>query len=228
MRWRLLSVIFAAGIFTGILSGTKMVDAIAGSVVAMVPPEFGPYLAVITGILSMPFTFFLSNDAFYFGILPILSGSRLPLRNHRRRDGARLARGPAGAPAQSSCSFYLPAGGPGQGRVRRPPEVHAQVDRGHFADPAAGQPPDRGHPVGWQMAALCKPDAIHWVDGSKAEYDRLCNEMVDAGTFTRLNQKKWPGCFYAKSDPSDVARVEERTFICSNSKEAAPARRTTG
>jgi CitMHS family citrate-Mg2+:H+ or citrate-Ca2+:H+ symporter len=68
-----VSVIFAAGIFTGILSGTKMVDAIAGSVVAMVPPEFGPYLAVITGILSMPFTFFLSNDAFYFGILPILT-----------------------------------------------------------------------------------------------------------------------------------------------------------
>jgi CitMHS family citrate-Mg2+:H+ or citrate-Ca2+:H+ symporter len=66
-------VIFAAGIFTGILSGTKMVDAIAGSVVALVPPALGPYLAVITGILSMPFTFFLSNDAFYFGVLPILT-----------------------------------------------------------------------------------------------------------------------------------------------------------
>ena len=69
-----------------------------------------------------------------------------------------------------------------------------------------------------KMAALCKPDKIHWVDGSKAEYDRLCNDMVDAGTFVRLNQKTWPGCFYAKSDPSDVARVEERTYICSNSK----------
>ena len=68
-----VAVIFAAGIFTGILSGTKMVDAIAGSVVAMVPPSMGPYLAVITGILSMPFTFFLSNDAFYFGVLPILT-----------------------------------------------------------------------------------------------------------------------------------------------------------
>ena len=68
-----VAVIFAAGIFTGILSGTKMVDAIAGSVVALVPPALGPYLAVITGILSMPFTFFLSNDAFYFGVLPVLT-----------------------------------------------------------------------------------------------------------------------------------------------------------
>ncbi len=68
-----VAVIFAAGIFTGILSGTKMVDAIAGSVIAIVPPFLGPYLAVITGILSMPFTFFLSNDAFYFGVLPTLT-----------------------------------------------------------------------------------------------------------------------------------------------------------
>ena len=68
-----VAVIFAAGIFTGVLSGTKMVDAIANSVVALVPPVLGPYLAVITGILSMPFTFFLSNDAFYFGVVPILS-----------------------------------------------------------------------------------------------------------------------------------------------------------
>ena len=68
-----VAVIFAAGIFTGVLSGTKMVDAIANSVVALVPPALGQYLAVITGILSMPFTFFLSNDAFYFGVVPILS-----------------------------------------------------------------------------------------------------------------------------------------------------------
>lgn len=67
------AVIFAAGVFTGILSGTKMVDAIANSVVALVPPSLGPYMAVITGLLSMPFTFFLSNDAFYFGVVPILS-----------------------------------------------------------------------------------------------------------------------------------------------------------
>ena len=66
-------LIFAAGIFTGILSGTKMVDAIANSVVALVPPALGPYLAVVTGLLSVPFTFFISNDAFYYGVLPILA-----------------------------------------------------------------------------------------------------------------------------------------------------------
>lgn len=66
-------VIFAAGIFTGILSGTGMINAMAHSVVDIVPPSLGPYLAVITGILSVPFTFFISNDAFYFGVLPILA-----------------------------------------------------------------------------------------------------------------------------------------------------------
>jgi phosphoenolpyruvate carboxykinase (GTP) len=53
------------------------------------------------------------------------------------------------------------------------------------------------HLLRWveKMATLCKPDRIHWVDGSKAEYDQLCNEMVEAGTFIKLNQKTWPGCF---------------------------------
>jgi CitMHS family citrate-Mg2+:H+ or citrate-Ca2+:H+ symporter len=68
-----VSLIFAAGIFVGILSGTKMVDAIATSVVAVIPDWMGPYLAIITGLLSIPFTFFISNDAFYFGIVPILA-----------------------------------------------------------------------------------------------------------------------------------------------------------
>ena len=71
------------------------------------------------------------------------------------------------------------------------------------------------------MAALCAPDAIHWVDGSQAEYDALCAQMVGSGTLTRLNEKLWPGCYYARSDASDVARVEDRTFICSHSREAA-------
>ena len=72
-----------------------------------------------------------------------------------------------------------------------------------------------------KMADLCQPAAIHWVDGSRQEYGDLCAEMVTAGTLIKLNRKKWPGCFLARSDPSDVARVEDRTFICALSKEAA-------
>lgn len=68
-------LIFAAGIFTGILSGTKMVDAMAASVTGTIPASMGPYLAPITALVSIPFTFFISNDAFYFGMLPILAES---------------------------------------------------------------------------------------------------------------------------------------------------------
>ena len=67
------SLIFAAGIFTGILSGTGMVDAMAKSLLAIIPHSFGPYLAVFTALVSLPFTFFMSNDAFYFGILPVIA-----------------------------------------------------------------------------------------------------------------------------------------------------------
>ncbi|MEX2044690.1 MAG: phosphoenolpyruvate carboxykinase domain-containing protein, partial [Opitutus sp.] len=78
------------------------------------------------------------------------------------------------------------------------------------------------HLLRWveKMSDLCRPAAIHWVDGSKEEYDLLCEKLVESGTFTRLNEKLWPGCFHARSDPDDVARIEERTFICSQSKEA--------
>lgn len=72
-----------------------------------------------------------------------------------------------------------------------------------------------------KVAALTKPAAIHWVDGSQEEYDSLCAQLVNAGTFTKLNQKLWPNCYYARSDASDVARVEDRTFICSLSKDSA-------
>ncbi|MBC7894890.1 MAG: citrate transporter [Cytophagaceae bacterium] len=68
-----VGLIFAAGVFTGILSGTKMVDAMAESVIRIIPAPLGPYLSVVTGVLSIPFTFFISNDAFYFGVLPILA-----------------------------------------------------------------------------------------------------------------------------------------------------------
>jgi phosphoenolpyruvate carboxykinase (GTP) len=72
-----------------------------------------------------------------------------------------------------------------------------------------------------KMAALTRPAAIHWVDGSTAEYDALCAQLVASGTFTKLNAQQWPGCFLARSDPGDVARVEDRTFICSLSKDNA-------
>jgi citrate-Mg2+:H+ or citrate-Ca2+:H+ symporter, CitMHS family len=68
-----VGLIFAAGVFTGILSGTKMVDAMADSVITLVPTALGPYLAIVTAVLSVPFTFLISNDAFYFGVLPILA-----------------------------------------------------------------------------------------------------------------------------------------------------------
>jgi phosphoenolpyruvate carboxykinase (GTP) len=79
------------------------------------------------------------------------------------------------------------------------------------------------HLLKWveKMAALTTPAAIHWVDGSQEEYDGLCARLVAGGTFTKLNEKLWPGCFLARSDPGDVARVEDRTFICSLSKNAA-------
>jgi phosphoenolpyruvate carboxykinase (GTP) len=79
------------------------------------------------------------------------------------------------------------------------------------------------HLLRWidKMADLTKPAAIHWVDGSQEENDRLCAEMVTSGTMIKLNQDLWPGCYYARSTPDDVARVEDRTFICSLSKDNA-------
>ncbi len=84
-------------------------------------------------------------------------------------------------------------------------------------------PTTNRHLIRWveKMADLCQPSSIHWIDGSQAEYEHLCDQLVTAGTFFPLDDTLWPGCFYARSAPNDVARVEDRTFICSLSKDNA-------
>jgi phosphoenolpyruvate carboxykinase (GTP) len=88
---------------------------------------------------------------------------------------------------------------------------------------SATLPTTNKHLIRWveKMADLCQPSHVHWIDGSGAEDTTLKRGLVAAGTFTKLDEKKWPGCFYARSSPNDVARVEDRTFICSLSKDNA-------
>src|SRR5215469_17592349 len=79
------------------------------------------------------------------------------------------------------------------------------------------------HLIRWveKITDLTQPERIHWVSGSEKEYETLCRQLVGSGTFIKLNEDLWPGCYYARSAPNDVARVEDRTFICSLSKDNA-------
>ncbi|MDD3661404.1 MAG: phosphoenolpyruvate carboxykinase, partial [Lachnospiraceae bacterium] len=72
-----------------------------------------------------------------------------------------------------------------------------------------------------EMAEMCQPDSIYWVNGSEEENQRLLDEMVASGAAVKLNEEKRPGCYLFRSHPSDVARVEDRTFIASKNKEDA-------
>ena len=78
-----------------------------------------------------------------------------------------------------------------------------------------------------EWAEILQPDAVEWCDGSAEEYDRLCAELVAGGTFERLNDELRPNSYLALSDPGDVARVEDRTFICCDAR-STPAPPTTG
>ncbi len=123
-----------------------------------------------------------------------------------------------------------PAGVPGNGLHRQTPswyddaatEVRSTLPASTTL-PAPAPLCENEHLRRWveKTAELTSPAAIHWVDGSRKEYDLLCAQMVASGTLIRLNQDLWPGCYYARSNADDVARVEDRTFICSLSKDEA-------
>src|ERR1051325_11993657 len=88
---------------------------------------------------------------------------------------------------------------------------------------AQDRPTTNTHLLSWvdDIAKMCRPDDIYWVDGTEEERARLTKQAIDMGVLTPLNAKKKPNSFYSRSDPNDVARTEELTFVCTPTKEQA-------
>ena len=107
------------------------------------------------------------------------------------------------------------------GRGRQSP--HRQPSTGKGPDMSATTTNDRLQRWVDDWASVLRPDSVYWCDGSAEEYDRLAGELVASGTFTQLDEAKRPNSYWAHSDPGDVARVEDRTFICSATRRAGRA-----
>jgi len=116
------------------------------------------------------------------------------------------------------CAWHGSAVFGGVDRLIRPLPAGPAKKDSVFVAVTLNAPPTRNEKLlRWvdEMVALCEPDAVHWFEGSEEEYERLCTQLVEAGTFVELDPDKRPGSYWAASDPGDVARVEDRTFVCS-------------